>query len=94
MSSWPTGLPLASTSTTVSPLLRPSVLVWRDPSTHWHIASHAALSVSLLRMRAESHGDKNIEVTPWQEVNQGVGATRNIRLMTPLEVRARSGHFS
>ena len=27
-----------------------------------------------------------IEITPWEEVNQGVGATRNIRFVANLEV--------
>lgn len=35
----------------------------------------------------EWEGDSEIEVTPWQEVNQGVGATRTIHFVTSLEVR-------
>ena len=34
----------------------------------------------------EAHGDTELEMTPWQEVNQGVGATRSVRFVAPLEV--------
>lgn len=46
---------------------------------------HAHTSAS-----AEANGDKELEVSPWQEVNQGVGATRSVRFVAPLEVRVRA----
>ncbi|EWM25093.1 hypothetical protein Naga_100016g6 [Nannochloropsis gaditana] len=33
----------------------------------------------------EWQGDKDVEVSPWQEVNQGVGATRVVRFVSSLE---------
>ena len=40
---------------------------------------------SLTHPHTGSQGDKEIEITPWQEVNQGVGATRTIRFIANLD---------
>lgn len=48
--------------------------------------------LSLISSHSEWEGDTQIEVTPWQEVNQGVGATRTIHFVTSLEVGIRRRH--
>jgi hypothetical protein len=35
---------------------------------------------------SESQGDKEISISPWEEVSQGVGFTRTIRFTAKLEV--------
>lgn len=47
--------------------------------------------ISLRLFNTEWEGDTEIEVTPWQEVNQGVGATRTIHFFTSLEVSIGKG---
>lgn len=37
----------------------------------------------------ELQGDKEIDITAWEDVNEGVGATRSIRFMAALEVSSR-----
>lgn len=40
----------------------------------------------------EARGDREIEVTPWEDVNQGIGATRSIRFVANLEVGHTNPH--
>lgn len=49
--------------------------------------SHARCPPSHTTHTTELQGDKELQISPWQEVNQGVGATRSVRFVAPLEVR-------
>lgn len=52
-----------------------------------HLSSSSDTALSVLGWCTEARGDTEIEVTPWEDVNQGIGATRSIRFIANLEVR-------
>jgi hypothetical protein len=58
------------------------ILIFRESKAH----SHSWLAYCVFSNGAEQQGDREIEVSPWEDVNQGIGATRSIRFVANLEV--------